>query len=72
MAWGNVEIVQKKTNAAGKIVLYGDLNLKDKNFKKTKKVHWITKDEDTIFEITLVELDHLITKKKIEWNNEKI
>jgi len=40
--------------------------LEDKDFKKTKKIHWIAKDEKTMFEITLVELDHLITKKKVE------
>jgi len=46
--------------------LHAELNLADKNFKKTKKIHWIAKDESSTFEAALVELDHLITKKKIE------
>ena len=43
----------------------------DKDFKKTKKLTWIAVDEKTNFEVTLVELDHLITKKKVE-ENEKV
>ena len=40
----------------------------DKDFKKTKKLTWITACPKTTFEVTLVELDHLITKKKVEEN----
>jgi len=34
----------------------------------TKKLTWITDCPKTTFEVTLVELDHLITKKKVEEN----
>ena len=38
----------------------------DKDFKKTKKLTWVCADPDTTVEITLVEYDHLITKRKVE------
>ena len=51
--------------------MWADLKVEDKDFKKTKKITWIAIDEATNFEVTLVELDHLITKKKVE-ENEKV
>jgi len=67
MKWGNAEVtsIQEKE---GTIWVKATLKLDDKDFKGTKKLTWITKDDATNFEVTLVELDHLITKKKVEEN----
>lgn len=65
MKWGNCVITKKDKDASGKYVLEGELKLDDKDFKKTKKLTWITNSEN-VFEFTLVELDHIITKKKVE------
>lgn len=65
MKWGNAVITNKET-IDGKIHLTGELKLDDTDFKKTKKITWITNDPSVTFELTLVELDHIITKKKVE------
>lgn len=64
MKWGNVTISSKDT-VDGQIVLHGTINLEDQDFKKTKKLTWVAVDSNTNLEVTLVELDHLITKKKV-------
>lgn len=61
MKWGNVTITRKEDGH-----LWGTLDEADQNFKGTKKLSWLTADSDAQLEVTLVELDHLITKKKIE------
>lgn len=66
MKWGNCVITAKETDAQGHVVLTGELRLDDQDFKKTKKLTWITNDPNSVFEVTLVELDHIITKKKVE------
>lgn len=71
MKWGNAVVSTKDVSEDGKITLHADLHLEDKDFKKTKKLTWIAIDERTNLEVTLVELDHLITKKKVE-ENEKV
>lgn len=48
-----------------------ELKVEDTDYKKTKKLTWLTDDPNTNFDVTLVELDHLITKKKVE-ENEKV
>lgn len=65
MKWGNVTITKKEQEGES-INLYGKIDLADKDFKKTKKITWVTNDKDTTVEFTLVELDHIITKKKID------
>jgi glutamyl-tRNA synthetase len=70
MKWGNVTI-SKKEEIDGRIVLTGKIDLDDKDFKKTKKFTWIANDPATTFEMTVIEYDHLITKKKIE-EDEKV
>ena len=70
MKWGNAT-VSKREEKDGVITLWADLCVEDKNFKGTKKITWIAVDSATNFEVTLVELDHLITKKKVE-ENEKV
>ena len=64
--WGNCVISKKDIDDNGYITLCGDINPEDKDFKKTKKLTWVAYDPNTNFEITLVEYDHLITKKKVE------
>ena len=68
MKWGNCTISKKEKDAEGKITMHGTINKEDKDFKGTKKLTWIANDPNTTFEVTLVELDHLITKKKVEDN----
>lgn len=65
MKWGNVLITKKEVNG-NEIKLFGKIDLEDKNFKKTKKITWITADSDVLVEVTIVEFDHLISKKKLE------
>ena len=67
MKWGNVIITSKKQEG-DTISLTGKLNLDDKDYKKTKKFTWVAADEETTVDITLVEYDHLINKKKLEEN----
>jgi len=69
MKWGNVTITSKTTADDGTFILHGTVDPEDKDFKKTKKITWVSADPDTTFEVTLVELDHLITKKKVEEND---
>lgn len=66
MKWGNVTITKKEHPSENEITLHGKIDLADKDYKKTKKITWITADEATNVDVTLVELDHLITKKKLE------
>lgn len=70
MKWGNATVTKKEVDVSGHITLYADVNPDDKDFKKTKKITWIVNDPNTNIEVTLVELDHLITKKKIEENDD--
>ena len=65
MNWGNATITSKSTEN-GMTVLHGNVDPGDKDFKKTKKITWIAQDKNTNYTVTLVELDHLITKKKLE------
>jgi len=70
MKWGNATVTSAET-VDGVITLHANINPEDKDFKKTKKLTWIAVDQNTNFEVTLVELDHLITKKKVE-GDEKV
>jgi hypothetical protein len=42
------------------------LTPEDKDFKKTKVVHWIPRDETKTTKVKLVEFDHLISVRKME------
>jgi len=42
----------------------------DKDFKKVKVLTWVTADDDTTVEISLVEFGHLISKQKVEENDD--
>lgn len=69
MDWGNVFVSEKKVNAAGDVEA---LNVKlhlEGDFKKTsKKVTWLSAPtkENPLVPVTLIEYDYLITKKKLE------
>ncbi|KAN0063886.1 glutamate--tRNA ligase [Thecaphora frezii] len=68
MDWGNVFVRSKKVNAAGVIEsIEMDANL-DGDFKKTKKkVTWLAQSATRPFvEVSLLDFDYLITKKKLE------
>jgi len=66
MAWGNCVITKKEVGDDGKITLRGKMDLEDKDVKKTKKITWIANDPMLTVQVQLVEYDHLITKPKIE------
>lgn len=69
MKWGNVTITQIEVDGEGRYSLRGTIDLNDKDFKSTeKKITWVACDDDTTVEVTLVEFDHLINKKKLEEN----
>lgn len=71
MKWGNVTISKKEPTDDGQsFVLFGTIDVEDKDFKKTKKITWVCADPDTTVEITLIEYDHLITKRKVEENDD--
>mmetsp|Transcript_44040 Transcript_44040/g.42624 ORF Transcript_44040/g.42624 Transcript_44040/m.42624 type:complete len:94 (+) Transcript_44040:1374-1655(+) len=69
MKWGNVTITRKEA-VDDRLTLFGKVDPNDKDFKKTKKLTWVSADEGTSVEVKLVEFDHLITKKKLEDNDE--
>lgn len=65
MKWGNAT-VSKRTEEGGKITLWANVDEKDTDFKKTKKLTWLCADPNTTCEVQLVEYAHLIDKQKIE------
>jgi len=68
MDWGNAIIRKKNVDSSGLITsIEADLHLEG-DFKKTsKKVHWLANSSSApLIPCTLVDYDYLITKKKIE------
>lgn len=67
MDWGNVIVAPfaKESDGSGIKAMSGRLNLGG-DVKKTKKLTWISADGTTLARATLRDFDHLITKKKIE------
>merc|ERR1712151_836238 len=68
MKWGNVFVDSLKKDPKTNMIVSatGRLNLEG-NVKDTKKkIHWIPKLDTQVCEVTLRELDHLVTKAKIE------
>lgn len=70
MKWGNCHITSKK-GEGDSLVLTGKIDETDKDFKKTKKLTWLSVNQGLNLKVTLVEYDHLITKKKVE-EDEKV
>ncbi len=67
MDWGNAIVRSKTTDASGKITAIAmDLNLEG-DFRKTKKkITWLASPVEALVETTLLDYDYLITKKKLE------
>lgn len=72
MNWGNAVVTKADWSGGevgkGDLDMHADLKLDDQNFGGTKKVTWLAADPKTNFKVTLVELDHLITEKKVDEN----
>jgi len=65
MKWGNATITQRVENG-DTFELLATIDEADKDYKGTMKLTWICNDPATTFEIKMVEFDHLITKPKVE------
>lgn len=69
MDWGNAIVRQKQADASGKVIsLVMDLHLEG-DFRKTKKkITWLAEptSEHPLPTVTLTDFDYLITKKKLE------
>ena len=69
MDWGNAFVRSKVIGKDGEVVsLVMELNL-DGDFRKTKKkITWLAQPTDShpVIEVTLLDYDYLITKKKLE------
>jgi glutamyl-tRNA synthetase len=73
MKWGNavVDAIEEAENVtvAGhpvKLVLKGNLTLEDRDFKKTKKLTWLSAFEEHLVPVKLTKFGYLMTKDKIE------
>jgi len=73
MDWGNAIVRSKTIDANGVVTaIEMDLNLEG-DFRKTKKkITWLTQPtaEHPLVDVTLLDYDYLITKKKLEENDE--
>jgi len=73
MDWGNAIVRSKTIDAAGRVTaIEMDLNLEG-DFRKTKKkITWLAQPTDThpLVSVTLLDYDYLITKKKLEENDD--
>lgn len=65
MKWGNATIT-RRVQSGDSFELFATVDEQDKDFKGTVKLTWICNDPATTFEIKMVEFDHLITKPKVE------
>ncbi|KAH9180743.1 glutamate-tRNA ligase [Lactarius sanguifluus] len=72
MDWGNAIVRSKTTDSSGTITaLAMELNL-DGDFRKTKKITWLAQPSAAhpLLDATLIDYDYLITKKKLEENDD--
>lgn len=62
--WGNLKIVNLKKNAAGKVEsVDAELNLDNKDFKKTTKLTWLAvTDKAPFVPVQMFHFDHIISK----------
>jgi glutamyl/glutaminyl-tRNA synthetase len=67
--YGKVTII-RKDSVDGKQVIYCKIDPDDKDFKKVKVLTWICADDATTVEVDLVEYGPLISKKKVEENDD--
>ncbi|THU84795.1 glutamate-tRNA ligase [Dendrothele bispora CBS 962.96] len=72
MDWGNAFVRSKTTNSSGQVTsIEMELHLEG-DFKKTKKkITWLAQSTSThpLIPVTLLDYDYLITKKKLEEND---
>ena len=72
MDWGNAIVRSKTTDSSGTITaLTMELNLGG-DFRKTKKITWLAQPSAAhpLVDATLIDYDYLITKKKLEENDD--
>lgn len=73
MDWGNAFVRSKTKNSSGDIIsIEMELNI-DGDFRKTKKkITWLSQptSEHPLVDVTLLDYDYLITKKKLEENDD--
>ncbi|KAH7910640.1 tRNA synthetases class I, catalytic domain-containing protein [Hygrophoropsis aurantiaca] len=73
MDWGNAIVRSKTTGPSGEITsVTMDLHLEGDFRKTSKKITWLAQpiDTHTLIDITLVDYDYMITKKKLEENDD--
>jgi hypothetical protein len=64
--WGN-SIITKLVKEDDKVVkVHVDLTPDDKDYKKTKVIHWVPLNDKFTVKVLLIEYDHLITVKKTD------
>lgn len=64
MKWGNLKVLSIDKKDTG-LELTGEYLPDDKDFKKTKKINWLSRDQP-LCNLTLIEYNHLITVDKVE------
>ena len=64
--YGKIQVTSKSVDEQGRHELHATIDPEDKDFKKIKVLTWVTADEHTTVEVSIVEFGHLITKPKIE------
>lgn len=71
MNWGNVYVRSITKDPAGKLVTALELELHlSGDVKKTKKISWLAASKTNLIPVDLVAFDHLITKDKLEEDDE--
>lgn len=65
MKWGNATLTRRE-DSGDSFELFATIDEADKDFKGTVKMTWICNDPATTVEVSMKEYDHLITKAKVE------
>lgn len=70
MDWGNIIVEAKQTCDSGNVIQIKARLNPGGDFKKTKKITWLSPDPNPLISIVLHDFDYLITKKKLEEGDE--
>lgn len=70
MGWGNATVKERKMSDNTIRYLTVILDLDDKDFKKTKKITWLTSEKACLIEAELWEFDYLLTKDTLGKDDE--
>jgi len=71
MSWGNAIVRAIERDGSGRVVrLTGDLHLAGDVKKTKKKLTWLADTPDNLVDVELIDLDHMLTKDKIEESDE--